>query len=163
MQLHTLASIALPLASFGVSVAAVPAGSSANIAFDVRVPSLLWILIHLVLLRPWRSGVTRNLTGLKEQDRIAAIRGFARYKSEGTESASSQFDLIKYWDASSVPCERVFSSSKETYTLRRSRLLPELLEILQLLKYMYQELRLDFMADFVAKEEDYVIEGNITE
>ena len=36
---------------------------------------------------------------------------------------------------SSVPCERVFSSAKETTTDRRSRIQPELMEALQLLKY----------------------------
>ena len=37
--------------------------------------------------------------------------------------------------ASSVPCERVFSSSKETITARRNALSPQLVEALQLLKY----------------------------
>jgi hypothetical protein len=37
--------------------------------------------------------------------------------------------------ASSVPCERVFSSSKETVTARRSSLTPHLVEALQMLKY----------------------------
>jgi hypothetical protein len=37
--------------------------------------------------------------------------------------------------ASSVPCERVFSSSKETITARRNALSPNLVEALQLLKY----------------------------
>ena len=37
--------------------------------------------------------------------------------------------------ASSVPCERVFSSSKETTTPRRNKLSPKLVEALQLLKY----------------------------
>jgi hAT family C-terminal dimerisation region len=37
--------------------------------------------------------------------------------------------------ASSVPCERVFSSSKETITARRNALSPRLVEALQLLKY----------------------------
>jgi hypothetical protein len=37
--------------------------------------------------------------------------------------------------ASSVPCERVFSSSKETITARRNSLSPRLVEALQLLKY----------------------------
>lgn len=35
----------------------------------------------------------------------------------------------------SVPCERVFSSSKETSTARRSQMTPELMESLQLLKF----------------------------
>jgi hypothetical protein len=37
--------------------------------------------------------------------------------------------------ASSVPCERVFSSSKETVTARRNSLSPDVMEALQLLKY----------------------------
>jgi len=37
--------------------------------------------------------------------------------------------------ASSVPCERVFSSSAETITARRNSLGPRLVEALQLLKY----------------------------
>jgi hypothetical protein len=37
--------------------------------------------------------------------------------------------------ASSVPCERVFSSSKETITARRNSLSPRLVEALQLIKY----------------------------
>jgi hAT family C-terminal dimerisation region len=37
--------------------------------------------------------------------------------------------------ASSVPCERVFSSSKETVTARRNLLSPETMEALQLLKF----------------------------
>ena len=56
--------------------------------------------------------------------------------------------------ASSVPCERVFSSSKETCTARRSRLSPGLLEVLQILKYLYKQERLDFGMDWVSKEED---------
>jgi len=37
--------------------------------------------------------------------------------------------------ASFVPCERVFFSSKETTTPRRNKLKPKLVEALQLLKY----------------------------
>jgi len=37
--------------------------------------------------------------------------------------------------ASSVPCERVFSSSKETITAQRNSLSPRLVEALQLLKF----------------------------
>ena len=37
--------------------------------------------------------------------------------------------------ASSVPCERVFSSSKETTTARRSRMSGTLMEQLQMLKF----------------------------
>jgi hypothetical protein len=37
--------------------------------------------------------------------------------------------------ASSVPCERVFSSAKETDTLKRNRMHPMLMEVLQTLKF----------------------------
>lgn len=46
---------------------------------------------------------------------------------------------------SSVPCERVFSSSKETMSARRSRIGPNLMEALQLLKFSIRQGRgLDF-------------------
>jgi hypothetical protein len=41
--------------------------------------------------------------------------------------------------ASSVPCEQVFSSGKETMTPRRSRISPELMEYLQLLKFSFKK------------------------
>lgn len=40
---------------------------------------------------------------------------------------------------SSVPCERIFSSAKQTLTDRRSRILPELMEALQMLKYSVKQ------------------------
>jgi hypothetical protein len=64
--------------------------------------------------------------------------------------------------ASSVPCERVFSSSKETCALRRNRLSRGLLEALQVLKFSYRSERLCFVEE-VAKEADYVISGPLTE
>jgi hypothetical protein len=51
--------------------------------------------------------------------------------------------------ASAVPCERVFSSSKETMTARRNRIKPDLMEALQLLKYSIRQGRgLDFTAGY---------------
>ena len=37
--------------------------------------------------------------------------------------------------ATAVPCERVFSSGKETMTPRRNRITPDLMEQLQMLKF----------------------------
>jgi len=54
--------------------------------------------------------------------------------------------------ASAVACERVFSSSKETVTSRRSRLSPALMEVLQILKFIYRQERLDFSSDWISKE-----------
>jgi len=60
--------------------------------------------------------------------------------------------------ASAVPCERVFSSSKETCTLRRNRVSRVLLEALQVLKYSYRSDRLSFVEGLsIAKEADYTI------
>ena len=48
---------------------------------------------------------------------------------------------------SSIPCERVFSSGKETTTAQRSRISPELMEALQLLKFSFRRgCFLDFTA-----------------
>ena len=46
--------------------------------------------------------------------------------------------------ASSVPSERVFSSSAETDTRRRNRITPDLMEKLQMLKFMLKKARLNF-------------------
>jgi hypothetical protein len=47
--------------------------------------------------------------------------------------------------ATSVPCERVFSSAKETDTAKRNRMSPLLMEALQMLKYSLKKERLNFM------------------
>lgn len=65
--------------------------------------------------------------------------------------------------ASSVACERMFSSAKETDTLRRNRLTPDTMEALQILKYHFRQARLNFVDRLVAHEEDYTIEGPLTE
>lgn len=59
--------------------------------------------------------------------------------------------------ASAVPCERVFSSAKETDTLRRNGLKPVLMEALQICKYALKSERLDFRDDWVAQEEEPTI------
>jgi hypothetical protein len=46
--------------------------------------------------------------------------------------------------ASSVPCERVFLSAKETNTLKRNRIHPVLMEALQTLKFSLKKERFNF-------------------
>ena len=60
--------------------------------------------------------------------------------------------------ASAVPCERIFSSSKETCALRHSLLSASMLEVLQVLKQLYKEENLQFASHLLAKEEDYAID-----
>jgi hypothetical protein len=58
-----------------------------------------------------------------------------------------------------VPCERVFSSSKETTTPRRNKLKPTLVEALQLLKYDRKHgLILNFATDLDRDEELHELE-----
>ena len=60
---------------------------------------------------------------------------------------------------SSVPCERVFPSAKETMTDRRSCIQPELMEALQLLKYSVKHGRsLSFTAGYSCREEEKELE-----
>lgn len=54
--------------------------------------------------------------------------------------------------ATSVPCERVFSSSKETDTAKRNRIDPALMEALQLLKFLLKKERLNFVDGWSTSE-----------
>ena len=66
--------------------------------------------------------------------------------------------------ASAMACKWVFSSSKETCTLRQSWLKPQLLSALQVLKYGYKySHQLSFVSDLIALEANYTIDGPITE
>lgn len=76
-----------------------------------------------------------------------------RTKTESVQAHQSQYptlyrialDVLPI-QASAVPCERVFSSSKETFTARRTNLNDEHMEILQIAKYLIIQERhgLDF-------------------
>ncbi|KAG6907706.1 hypothetical protein DXG01_007724 [Tephrocybe rancida] len=64
--------------------------------------------------------------------------------------------------ASAVPCEHVFSSSKETCGLRRSKLSPKLMEALQMLKFSFKQERLSFTGDIIVDEKDYTVIEPVT-
>ena len=62
---------------------------------------------------------------------------------------------------SAVPCERVFSSAKETTSPRRNRIHPDLMEALQMLKFSLRAgVTLNFTAGTSRKEEIEVLESN---
>ena len=62
--------------------------------------------------------------------------------------------------ASAVPCERVFSSAKETTTPRRNRIAPELMEALQILKFsLKQGTKLSFTCGTSRKAETAALEA----
>ena len=54
--------------------------------------------------------------------------------------------------ASAVACKRIFSSGKETDTLKRRKLSLLMTEILQILKYSYKQEALNFSKDWVSTE-----------
>jgi hypothetical protein len=54
--------------------------------------------------------------------------------------------------ASSVPSERVFSSSAETDTKKRNRIHPVLMEALQMLKFALKKGRLNFTQGWITSE-----------
>jgi hypothetical protein len=64
--------------------------------------------------------------------------------------------------ASSVPCERAFSSSAETDTSRRNRITPLLMEVLQMLKYGFrsESESMDFTGDLLTPETELTVETN---
>jgi hypothetical protein len=56
--------------------------------------------------------------------------------------------------ATSVPCERVFSSCAETDTKRRNRISPLLMEALQMLKFHLKKKRISFTEGWVTPESE---------
>ena len=65
--------------------------------------------------------------------------------------------------ALAVPCESVFSLGKQTCTPKCNQLHATTMEVLQLLKYMHRQDRLDFTCDLLAEEADYQVEGEVSE
>ena len=56
--------------------------------------------------------------------------------------------------ATSVPCERVFSDSKETTTARRNCLTPKIMEATQILKFQAKNKRQIDFTEGLAQEEE---------
>ncbi|KAF7372508.1 Dimer-Tnp-hAT domain-containing protein [Mycena venus] len=104
-----------------------------------------------------------------EDDRRAAIREFSAYKSEPLVSSNSSqpLNLVRYWDVNSEAKPLLFKVACDVLPVqassRRNRLQATLFEALQLMKYSYKQDRLSFTDDVLAKEEDYTIEGTLTE
>jgi hypothetical protein len=63
--------------------------------------------------------------------------------------------------ASSVPCERAFSSSAETDTARRNRISPVLMEALQMLKQTFNSSSMDFTADLLTAEAELAMDTDV--
>ena len=58
--------------------------------------------------------------------------------------------------ASSVSCERAFSSSAETDTIHQNHISPVLMEALQMLKYSINHNAIDFTSDLLTSEAELI-------
>ena len=65
--------------------------------------------------------------------------------------------------ASSIPCEHVFSSSSETDTMRRKRISPLTMEALQMLKFHLKKRHLSFTQGWVMSEKEMLDDADGTD
>ncbi|KIK92809.1 hypothetical protein PAXRUDRAFT_829606 [Paxillus rubicundulus Ve08.2h10] len=99
-----------------------------------------------------------------ERDLPAIDVELEKYRAAGIISgaALADFDILRFWQAnthvfpllyhvtldiffvqaSSAPCERVFSSGKDTDTARRNSLSPRMLAVFRVLKFLFRSERL---------------------
>jgi hypothetical protein len=84
------------------------------------------------------------------------IHHFQTYKLKFPLLYKIALDILPA-QASAVPCERVFSSSKETDTNRRSNLSSFKIEELQMLKFGYRKDRLNFTDNLICTEHELSI------
>ncbi|KAF5378856.1 hypothetical protein D9615_006941 [Tricholomella constricta] len=96
------------------------------------------------------------ITDARELEELDLVRFWQNKKFEFPILYRIALDVLPV-QVSAVPCERVFSSSKETDALRRSNLSPEMMEILQILKYLIRCDRLNFTEGLLAKEEECMV------
>jgi len=94
-------------------------------------------------------------------DRVQAEKQWATYLGNHPLVFCVALDILSV-QASAVPCERLFSSSKITCTDQCNHILPKLLEALQTRKFMVKHQRMDFMEGFLADEADYTMDGKLT-
>ncbi|KAJ3911829.1 ribonuclease H-like domain-containing protein [Lentinula edodes] len=108
---------------------------------------------------------SQESTGSTPSDDMLVEDEFRNWLDAGTlndPEELSNFDIVRFWDlASAVPCERAFSSGKETNTLRRSRLSSEMMEVLQFLKHVYHSDRLNFTNSWIAQVHEEVDRGTM--
>ncbi|KAF8831071.1 hypothetical protein HHX47_DHR1000060 [Lentinula edodes] len=112
----------------------------------------------------------------QEEDKAAVDEELDKYIGSGVfdenDAHWNDLDLIRYWQiaqdvlpaqASAVPCERVFSSSKETDALRRNSLSPLKMEVFQILKYIFGNDRLNFTEDLICTKVELLVADISTE
>jgi hAT family C-terminal dimerisation region len=116
--------------------------------------------------RPSLTGFDRHRRTLVARGEEGWVAELGRYLADLPHDATSDMDVVKYWQdnhriyptlgrmaldilpcqASSVPCERLFSASKQVATDRRARLGAERFEELQLMKFAWRNSVVDTAA-----------------
>ncbi|KZV73488.1 hypothetical protein PENSPDRAFT_602738 [Peniophora sp. CONT] len=89
----------------------------------------------------------------KREDELDLCSFWSDKKSENPLFYRLAQDVLPA-QASSVPSERVFSSGKETDTLRRNSLSPYMMEFLQVLKFKYRSERVSFADGWISSAAD---------
>ncbi|CAA7268998.1 unnamed protein product [Cyclocybe aegerita] len=137
--------------------------------------------------RPTTAGVPQSPEEIErvalEADKRIVDEAIVKYKAacanpDCDDSRFQDFDLLQWWQvhqgehelfwrlaldvlpvqASAVPCEHVFSSSKETDVCRWSKIAPLKMEELQMLKFIYRNDWLTFADGLVCTEQEFMID-----
>jgi len=102
----------------------------------------------------------RYASGMRSSMEVSILKFWESHRDEFPTLHAIAMDYLSI-QASAVPCERAFSSSAETDTLRRNRINPILMEALQMLKFAFRNDRLDFSTGLLATEEDLAAPRNV--
>ena len=128
--------------------------------------------------RPSLTGFDRHRRTLIARGEEGWVAELGRYLTDLPQYATSDMDVVKYWEenhriyptlgrialdflpcqASSVPCERLFSASKQVATDRRARLGAQKFEELQLMKFAWRQGIIDIAAWNSSEVEQVVVE-----
>ncbi|KAH9080277.1 ribonuclease H-like domain-containing protein, partial [Lactarius deliciosus] len=96
------------------------------------------------------------------QDLTVVKSEIYRWKQAPLRTMDEKFDLVCFWEAIETDFPLMFKVAVDilpTCALRRNLLSSALLEVLQVLKHVYKQGRLDFTSGLIATEDDYSIES----
>ena len=112
----------------------------------------------LEILKFWEVRRTRRTSDIRSiANRTSQVNG-----SRFPTLLAMAMDYLPV-QATSVSCERVFSSSAETDTKRQNRIHPFLMEALQMVKFHLKKERLNFTSSWVTEEKEMDVDDPDTD